>query len=111
MFVGSAKDRIFDFDLNKDRTALLLSGTLSDKIADSGTELEDITFAKGFGTITDIKAEPDGYLYVVTDVRGDHGVIYRIVPGVIAMALMEYQQQMEKKTNNAMKKNERKIMY
>jgi glucose/arabinose dehydrogenase len=80
MFVGSAKDRIFDFDLNKDRTALLLNGTLSDKIADSDTELEDITFAKGFGTITDIKAGPDGYLYVVTGVRGDHGVIYRIVP-------------------------------
>jgi aldose sugar dehydrogenase len=80
MFVGSAKDIIFDFDLNKDRTALLLNGTLSDKIADSDTELEDITFAKGFGTITDIKAGPDGYLYVVTGVREDHGTIYRIVP-------------------------------
>ena len=81
MFVGSAKDRIFDFDLNKDRTALLLNGTLSDKIVDSDTELEDITFAEGFGTITDIKAGPDGYLYVVTGVREDHGAIYRIVPG------------------------------
>jgi glucose/arabinose dehydrogenase len=80
MFVGSVKDTIFDFDLNKDRTALLLNGTLADKIADSDTDLEAITFAKGFGIITDIKAGPDGYLYVVTGVRGDHGTIYRIVP-------------------------------
>jgi aldose sugar dehydrogenase len=80
MFVGSVKDILFNFDLNKDRTALLLDGTLSDKIADSDTEIEDITFAKGFGVITDIKAGPDGYLYVVTGVREDHGTIYRIVP-------------------------------
>jgi hypothetical protein len=68
--------------LNKDRTALLLNGTLSDKISsNSDTDLEDITFAKGFGTITDIKTGPeDGYLYVVTGVREDHGTIYRIVP-------------------------------
>jgi aldose sugar dehydrogenase len=80
MFVGSAKDILFNFDMNQDRTALLLDGTLSDKIADSETEIEDITFGEGFGTITDIKAGPDGYLYVVTGVRDDHGTIYRIVP-------------------------------
>jgi aldose sugar dehydrogenase len=80
LFVGSAKDTIFDFDLNKDRKALLLNGTLSDKISDSDTDLEDITFAKGFGIITDLKTGPDGYLYVVTGVKEDHGTIYRIVP-------------------------------
>jgi aldose sugar dehydrogenase len=81
MFVGSAKDTLYHFDMNQDRTALLLDGTsLSDKIADSETEIEDITFGEGFGTITDIKAGPDGYLYVVTGVRDDHGTIYRIVP-------------------------------
>lgn len=80
LFVGSAKDTIFDFDLNKERTALSLNGTLSDKISDSDTDLEDITFAKGFGIITDIKTGPDGYLYVVTGVKEDHGTIYRIVP-------------------------------
>jgi aldose sugar dehydrogenase len=80
MFVGSAKDTLYHFDMNKDRTALLLDGTLSDKIADSETEIEGITFGEGFGTITDIKAGPDGYLYVVTGVRDDHGTIYRIVP-------------------------------
>ena len=81
MFVGSAKGTIFDFDLNKDRTALSLNGTLSDKIADDNDiDLKDIIFAEGFGTITDIKTGPDGYLYVVTGVREDHGTIYRIVP-------------------------------
>ncbi len=80
MFVGSAAGTIFDFDLNKDRTALSLNGTLSDKIADSDTDLKDVTFAEGFDIVTDIKTGPDGYLYVVTGVREDHGTIYRIVP-------------------------------
>ena len=77
MFVGSAKDTLYHFDLNQDRTALLLDGTLSDKIADSDIENEGITFAKGLGTITDLEVGPDGYLYVVS-YHG--GAIYRIVP-------------------------------
>src|SRR5215208_3114473 len=77
MFVGSAKDTLYHFDLNQDRTALLLDGTLSDKIADSDIENEGITFAKGLGTITDVEVGPDGYLYVVSHFGG---AIYRIVP-------------------------------
>jgi aldose sugar dehydrogenase len=77
MFVGSAKDTLYHFDLNQDRTALLLDGTLSDKIADSDIENEGITFAKGLGAITDVEVGPDGYLYVVSHFGG---AIYRIVP-------------------------------
>ncbi|MDQ3869194.1 MAG: hypothetical protein M3250_06520, partial [Thermoproteota archaeon] len=50
---------------------------LDDKVADTTDESEDITFAQGFGVITDLEVGPDGYLYVVSL---DQGQIYRIVP-------------------------------
>jgi hypothetical protein len=47
-------------------------------VADTTDESEDIIFAHGFGTITDLEVGPDdGYLYVVSLV---HGAIYRIFP-------------------------------
>ncbi|HEX2068248.1 MAG TPA: PQQ-dependent sugar dehydrogenase, partial [Nitrososphaeraceae archaeon] len=80
IFVGSVKEgRIFNFDLNDDRTELVLDNPLDDKVADTNDELEDITFAHGLGIITDIEVGPaDGYLYVVSF---GNGAIYRIVPG------------------------------
>jgi glucose/arabinose dehydrogenase len=80
IFVGSVKGgRIFNFDLNDDRTQLVLDNPLDDKVADTNDELEDVTFANDLGTITDIEVGPaDGYLYVVSF---GNGAIYRIVPG------------------------------
>jgi glucose/arabinose dehydrogenase len=80
IFVGSVKGgRIFNFDLNDDRTELVLDNPLDDKVADTNDELEDITFANDLGTITDIEVGPaDGYLYVVSF---GNGAIYRIIPG------------------------------
>ena len=80
IFVGSVKGgRIFNFDLNDDRTELALDNPLDDKVADTDDELEDITFANDLGTITDIEVGPaDGYLYVVSF---GNGAIYRIIPG------------------------------
>ena len=78
MFVGDVNNgRIYKFKLNHDRTAISLTGSLADKVADTDSELDDIVFASGFGIITDIKIGPDGYLYFV-----DHseGRIYKIVP-------------------------------
>src|ERR687889_128360 len=68
MFVGSVRQgRIFNFDLNDDRTELDLDSPLDDKVADSADESEDVIFADGFGTITDVEVGPDdGYLYVVS---------------------------------------------
>jgi len=78
MFVGSVKGgTLFNFDLNDDRTELDLDNLLADKMANTANETEDVTFAHGFGTITDLEVGPDGYLYVVSL---DHGAIYRIVP-------------------------------
>jgi glucose/arabinose dehydrogenase len=84
MFVGSVDGRIFHFDLNDNRTDLLLKGVLEDKIATDSTEYGDILFAEGFSIITDLKQGPDGYLYVVSGLKGSKaenpGAVYRIVP-------------------------------
>jgi len=84
MFIGSVDGRIFHFDLNDNRTELLLKGVLEDKIATDSTEYGDILFAEGFSIITDLKQGPDGYLYVVSGLKGSKaenpGAIYRIVP-------------------------------
>jgi DNA-binding beta-propeller fold protein YncE len=68
---------IYHFKLNKDRTALVLSGALADKVADTNEETKGIMFGSNFGGISDLVVGPDGYLYVVSLGRG---TIYRIVP-------------------------------
>lgn len=78
MFVGDVNNgRIYHFNLNPNRTELVLIGPLKDKIADSDKELENVVFAENFGIITDLKVGPDGYLYFVVH---DEGKIYKIVP-------------------------------
>ena len=82
MFVGSVDGQIFHFDLNDNRTGLLLKGVLKDKIAADDTEFADILFAKGFSIITDLKQGPDGNLYVVSGIKQSKseklGAVYRI---------------------------------
>jgi glucose/arabinose dehydrogenase len=80
MFVGDVHNGwIYHFDLNEDRTDLILEGPLADKIADTPVEMQETIFGEGFGGITDLEVGPDGYLYVVSI---GQGAIYRIVPGV-----------------------------
>jgi aldose sugar dehydrogenase len=77
--------RIYHFELNQNRTELLLQGPLTDKVADNDKELNDVLFAEGFDVgrhqselgITDMEIGPDGYLYVL--VYGE-GKLFRIVP-------------------------------
>jgi glucose/arabinose dehydrogenase len=80
MFVGTAKNRLLHFDLDENRSELVLNGSLADKVADSTDEIEDYTFAENMGIITDVEIGPDGNLYVLTGVRQPEGKIYRIVP-------------------------------
>jgi glucose/arabinose dehydrogenase len=85
MFVGGfLNGDIYHFDLNENRTALKVDGTLKDRIANSTMELKDLVFATGFGSsaevggVTDMEVGPyDGYLYVVSYVQGK---LYRITP-------------------------------
>jgi glucose/arabinose dehydrogenase len=80
MFVASVGNGdIYHFDLNKNRTELVLTGELQDKIADTDIEVDksNIVFAEGFGGITDLEVSPyDGYLYVLSY---HDGALYRIV--------------------------------
>jgi aldose sugar dehydrogenase len=82
IFVGSVKKGIiYHFDLSKDRKSLSLSDDLADRMLSKKDDASKIIFGKNFGIITDLKVSPfDGYLYVVSGLKGDKGVIYRIVP-------------------------------
>jgi glucose/arabinose dehydrogenase len=84
IFVGDIiNGNIYHFDLNKERTELLLppNSPLLDKVV-SGNETgynNEIVFGKGFGGVTDIEVGlKDGYLYILTFSKGQ-GTIYRIV--------------------------------
>jgi len=80
LFVADVHNgRIYHFDLNEDRTELVLEGPLADKIIDTPSieEFSNIIFGEGFGGITDLEVGSDGYLYVVSI---GQGAIYRIVP-------------------------------
>jgi hypothetical protein len=81
MFVADViYGRIYHFDLNEARTALILKGPLLDKKSDTDKagELQDIILATLQGGVTDLKVSPyDGYLYLVAYGQGK---IYRIVP-------------------------------
>jgi aldose sugar dehydrogenase len=82
LFVGDGNNgNIYHFDLNNDRTELVLQGPLADKVADNISENQDIIWGKGFGIITDIQVGPDGYLYILSvNLPQDRGTIFRIVP-------------------------------
>jgi aldose sugar dehydrogenase len=76
MFVGDYEfGRIYHFGLNSERDALILNGSLADKIADNDSELQNIIFGEDFGVPTDLEIGPDGMLYV-SSLRD--GAIYRI---------------------------------
>jgi aldose sugar dehydrogenase len=78
LFVGDFNNGyIYHFELNGERSELVLTGELQDKVANTPEELEDVIFGKFFGRITDIEVGPDGYIYIVSMDRGE---IYRIVP-------------------------------
>jgi aldose sugar dehydrogenase len=79
MFVGDIiMGNLYHFELNENRDALALNGSLSDKVADGYEELDQVIFAQGFRGITDIDVGPDGYLYFLTYFSDP--AIYRIVP-------------------------------
>src|SRR5215203_251501 len=79
LFVGDYNNgNLYHFDLNENRTQLVLEGGLADRAFDPGDEVGNILFGTGFGGITDVKVGPDGYLYVLT--FQDEGSIFRIVP-------------------------------
>lgn len=80
LFVGSAHNgTIYHFDLNKDRTHLILGGPLKDRIVHPPDRLDSVIFVKEMELITDLEVGPDGYLYVLSSVNHD-GTLFRIIP-------------------------------
>jgi aldose sugar dehydrogenase len=67
LFVGDANTgTLYNFKLNTNRSGLELDGDLKDKIANNENEVKNVTFAIGFGRITDIDLGPDGNLYILS---------------------------------------------
>jgi aldose sugar dehydrogenase len=79
MFVADFnKGRIYRFNLNPERTGLVLFNVLADKIANDDSETQSLIFGEGFSGITDLKVGlGDGHLYVLS--FGD-GALYKILP-------------------------------
>lgn len=81
IFVGDFNaGNLYYFVPNEQRDGLKLEDFgpgLSDKVVDNAEELSEIIFGSGFGSITDIKSGPDGYLYILSY---SDGRIYRISP-------------------------------
>jgi glucose/arabinose dehydrogenase len=87
LFVGDhSNGKIYHFKLSNNRSSLALNGVLADKIADSPNELDNVTFATGFGGITDLEIGPDGYLYVLSH-KGSEATIHRIIKSTDACYL------------------------
>ena len=82
VFVGDVRGNIYHFNVDKDRTDLLLNGPLADEVANDFSEIEDLIFARFPGVITDLKVGLDGYLYILLyQVLGqEDGELYRILP-------------------------------
>ena len=83
LFVANAGGgKIYHFDLSQDRKLLALKDPLADRVVDSEIEEDSITFAEGFGMITDLEVNPyDGALYVVVPVKDSAGgSVYKIAP-------------------------------
>ena len=80
LLVGDANNgNIYNFDLDEQRKNFELSGKLSDKIANTNGELNDLVFANGFGKVTDMEIGPDGLLYILSTQKHVTS-IYRISP-------------------------------
>jgi glucose/arabinose dehydrogenase len=72
LFVGDFHlGNLYHFDLNEDRTSLILDGVLADRsLDDDDDEIEQIIFGQNFGGIIDIEVGPDGYLYLLSLYQG-----------------------------------------
>lgn len=81
LFVGDSNNgNLYHFELNAERTELVLNGTLRDNVAVNSSELKAITLGEGFRGITDLQVGPDGLLYIVCQLERNQGAILKIYP-------------------------------
>jgi hypothetical protein len=67
--------QIYMYTLNSARDGFVLSGGLTDLVADSNAERDQVRVGSGFGVVTDFVRGPDGYVYAVSLTEG---AVYRI---------------------------------
>lgn len=71
MFISDFHNgNIYNFKLSPNRTSLILSSPIADKIVNTKNETQSAIFANGFGAIMDMEVGPDGYLYVLSLYQG-----------------------------------------
>lgn len=76
--VGESNNgQLYLFRLKSTRDDFDLTGALADRVADSATERNSLTWGTNWGIVTDLKIGPDGYLYVVSLFANR---VYRIRP-------------------------------
>jgi glucose/arabinose dehydrogenase len=78
MFVATTGGRIFNLQLDEERTGLVLTGSIKDKISEHMDDLDDVVFGELFEVITDLEVGPDGYLYGTT--YNEDGTVFRVLP-------------------------------
>lgn len=99
MFVADVHNgRIYHFNLNADRTELVLPDAFASKFFTSyyAPGVEEILFGEGFGGITDLTVGPDGYLYVVSIGQGK---VFRILPNPSLTNNIDHLQSEEQRQN------------
>src|SRR5262249_1096659 len=74
LFVGDVEGRLYEFGLRNARRDLGLNGGVSDRVADTGSEVSSLVAGDGFGIVTDIVPRSDG-MYVLSLTNG---ALYRI---------------------------------
>lgn len=71
MFIADFHNgNIYNFKLSPNRTSLILSPPIADKVVNTKNETQSAIFANGFGAIMDMEVGPDGYLYVLSLYQG-----------------------------------------
>jgi len=71
MFIADFHNgNIYNFKLSPNRTSLILSPPIADKVVNTKNETQSAIFANGFGAIMDMEIGPDGYLYVLSLYQG-----------------------------------------
>jgi glucose/arabinose dehydrogenase len=106
MFVADVHNgRIYHFNLNADRTELVLPDAFASKFFTSyyAPGVEEIIFGEGFGGITDLTVGPDSYLYVVSIGQGK---VFRILPNPSLTNNIDHLQSEEQQQNTRLNLSE-----
>lgn len=69
--------QLYRFDMSPTRDGFVLTGGLSDKVADSTTERNSVRWGTGWGVVTDLRIGPDRNLWVVSLALGK---VFRVRP-------------------------------